>query len=172
MGATPPFFRWRRAESVYVRDTMGLTLVGQGRNSLSHTLWTIVLLFEHRSTQYGYSRNLWSRCIVLCNLRIRAKVEYGGDTKGPQLFLSCFRELPETLEKRKEKDTPCCVIPESSPLRYMKPDRVTCSSFAAGIMPRSRTLQTPSTVTNGYFERTSATNSGSRGASSDISKVS
>jgi hypothetical protein len=172
MGATPPFFRWRRVESVYARDTMGPTLVGQRRNSLGHTLWTIVFLFEHRSTQHSYSRNLWSRCIVLCNLRVRAKVEYGGDTKGPQLFLSCFRELLETLEKRKEKDTPCGVIPDSSPLRYMKPDRVTCPPSAAGIMPRSRTLQRPSTVTNGYFESTSATSSGSRGASSDISKVS
>src|SRR6267154_2486097 len=116
------------------------------RSSLGHTLWAVVLLGEHRSVQYGYSGNLGSCCFVLCYFRVGTQVEYGGDAKGTQLLLPCSRGLPQTTNSL-ELHTPCGVIPDNSPLRYIKPDRVTYSLSATGIMPRSRTLKIPSIAT-------------------------
>jgi hypothetical protein len=75
------------------------------RSSLSHTLWAVVLFGKHGSVQYGYSGNLGGCRIVLCNFRVRTQVEYGGDSKRPELLLPCSRRLPQIANSLEEYGT-------------------------------------------------------------------
>ena len=55
-------------------------------HSLCHTFWAVVFCLEHGGTQNGYPFDFGCRCIIFRDFRIRTKVEYGGDTEGPELF--------------------------------------------------------------------------------------
>ena len=84
--AIPLFSRWHKVESVY----MGLGAVSEPDlmewHSLCHTFRTVVFCLEHGGTHHGYPFNFGCRGIIFRNFRVRTKVEYGGDTEGPELF--------------------------------------------------------------------------------------